>query len=153
MLVQAALPHLGEGSITAFISSDIVGQPYHGLTHYASSKAALEEVVRGLRFEHPEHRFSCIRVGPTFGTDFARDFDPDIAGDLLPKWMALGRLPAQMMDAAEVGRAIADTLALAYTTPTVEFQDLILRPPGGPQLSGSETLLAQLEEQRQAVDP
>ena len=47
----------------------------------------------------------------------------------MPKWMAVGRMPAQAMDVEEVGRAIADTLAVAVTTPTVEFQDMILRLP------------------------
>ena len=52
--------------------------PYHGLIPYGSSKAALEEVVRGLRLEHPELRFGCIRVGQTMPTDFAATSRPNL---------------------------------------------------------------------------
>ena len=125
--------------------------PYHGLIPYGSSKAALEEVIRGLRLEHPELRFGCIRVGQTMPTDFARDFSPEVAGELMPKWMAVGRMPAQAMDVEEVGRAIADTLAVAVTTPTVEFQDMILRAPGGPFMGDVSGFVSEMEATQRAV--
>jgi NAD(P)-dependent dehydrogenase (short-subunit alcohol dehydrogenase family) len=151
MVVRAALPHFPAGAMSFFLSSESVGMPYHGLIPYGSSKAALEEVIRGLRLEHPELRFGCIRVGQTMPTDFARDFSPELAGELMPKWMAVGRMPAQAMDVEEVGRAIADTLAVAVTTPTVDFQDLILRAPGGPLEGGVSELLSEMEATQRAV--
>jgi NAD(P)-dependent dehydrogenase (short-subunit alcohol dehydrogenase family) len=151
IVVQAALPHFSPDAMCAFLSSETVGAPYPGLLPYGSSKAALEEVVRGLRLEHPELRFTSIRVGQTVPTDFGRDFSPEVAGELMPTWIALGRMHAQDMDVEEVGRAIADTLALAMTTPTVEFQDLILRPPGGPMIGDASGMMSQLETTQQSV--
>jgi NAD(P)-dependent dehydrogenase (short-subunit alcohol dehydrogenase family) len=151
MVVRAALPRLSPHAVAAFLSSESVGAPYHGLVPYNSSKAALEEVVRGLRLEHPEHRFACIRVGQTTPTDFARDFSPELAGELLPKWIAIGRIPAQSMDVEEVGRAIAYSLAVAVTTPTVEFQDMVLRAPGGPFLGDASGMVEQVEATQKAV--
>jgi NAD(P)-dependent dehydrogenase (short-subunit alcohol dehydrogenase family) len=151
LVVRAALPHFGPSAISALISSESVGAPYHGLVPYGSSKAALEEVVRGLRLEHPELRFSCIRVGQTMPTDFARDFEPELAGELFPKWVAIGRIPAQGMDVVEVGRAIADSLAIAVTTPTVEFQDMVLRAPGGTFTGGIDTMLDSVDDANEAA--
>lgn len=144
-LARLAIPSMPPGSIFAFISSESVGAPYHGLVPYGSSKAALEELVRGLRLEHPDRRFANIRVGQTLPTDFARDFSPELAAELMPKWIGLGRIPAQGMDTQELGRAIADTLAIALTTPSVEFQDMILRAPGG-QLTDPSIMDRQLAD-------
>jgi NAD(P)-dependent dehydrogenase (short-subunit alcohol dehydrogenase family) len=146
LVARAAFPNLSEGAICAFISSESVGMPYHGLVPYGSSKAALEEVVRGMRIEHPEFRFSCIRVGQTMPTDFGRDFDIDQAIALLPKWIGLGRMPAKAMDTTELGHAIADTLTIALNTPSVEFQDLTIRAPGGPLTGDTSELVANLED-------
>jgi NAD(P)-dependent dehydrogenase (short-subunit alcohol dehydrogenase family) len=132
LVARAALPHLSPAAICAFLSSESVGQPYHGLIPYGSSKAALEELIRGLRVEHPSFRFSCIRVGQTAPTDVSRSFDLDLAGELFPKWMEYGRIRANTMDVVEVGRFIADSLTNALRTPSIEMEDLVLRPPGGP---------------------
>lgn len=151
LVVRAALAHLAEGAIAAFVSSESVGAPYHGLIPYGASKAALEEVVRGLRIEHPEFRFACIRVGQTMPTEFGRDFSPELAGELLPKWIALGRMPAQAMDVEEVGRAIADSLATALGAPTVELQDMVLRATGGMFTGDVGSLLEQVDASHDAV--
>lgn len=151
LVARAALPHLSPGAVCAFISSESVGAPYHGLIPYGASKAALEEVVRGLRIEHPEHRFACIRVGQTLPTEFARDFSPELAGELLPKWIALGRMPARAMDAAELGRAIADSVAIALASPTIELQDMVVRAPGGHFTGDVSSLVADVDAQHEAV--
>jgi NAD(P)-dependent dehydrogenase (short-subunit alcohol dehydrogenase family) len=151
LVVRAALPHLSEGAVVAVLSSESVGLPYHGLLPYGSSKAALEEVIRGLRLEHPEYRFACIRVGQTIPTDFARDFDPVLAGELLPKWQAIGRMPAKAMEVNELGGLIASILAGTLGAPSVELQDLILRPQGGILLEDVSQSLEQLEAARTAV--
>jgi len=130
LVVKRALPHLAPNSVMAFLSSESVGMPFPGLLPYGSSKAALEEFVRGARVEHPEHRFTCIRVGKTEPTDFARDFDGELAMALFPQWLALGRLAAQSMDTREVGTVIAESLALASTNATLDLHDVVLRPPG-----------------------
>jgi len=150
LVARAAIPHLTPGGISAFISSESVGMPYHGLIPYGSSKAALEEVVRGLRLEHPELRFSCIRVGQTGPTDFARDFDPALAGELLPKWIAIGRMPANAMDVTELGCAIADTITVNLAAPSIEMQDLVIRAPGGPFMGPASSILEDLDASRES---
>jgi NAD(P)-dependent dehydrogenase (short-subunit alcohol dehydrogenase family) len=132
LVTRALLPHLVDGAFLAYLSSEIVGQPYHGLAHYAASKAALEELVRALRVEHPSYRFCCIRVGATPDTEFARDFSPELAAELTQHWIARAKLPASFMTAREVGAAIAGAVAIAFESPGVDVQDLTLRPPGGP---------------------
>jgi NAD(P)-dependent dehydrogenase (short-subunit alcohol dehydrogenase family) len=134
LVTRSLLSHLTAGAFLGYLSSEIVGQPYHGLAHYAASKAALEELVRALRVEHPLYRFCCIRVGATPDTDFARDFSPELAAELTPQWIARAKLPATFMTAQEVGAAIAGAVGIAFASPGVDVQDLTLRPPGGPMV-------------------
>jgi len=142
LVTAAALPHLTSEGFVAFLSSEGVGAPYPGLVPYTTSKAGLEELVRGLRAEEPDVRFACVKVGTTDGTEFARSFDPELAAELFPTWVALGKIPARMMQPEELGGAILRTLAVALTHPGVDCQDLTFRAPGGPHLGGIEQLLA-----------
>jgi hypothetical protein len=107
--------------------------------------------VRGIRLEHPELRVGCIRVGATAGTDFGRDFAPEIAADLVPRWIAHGKIPAQLMVVEEVGRSIADILAVAAVNPSVDLHDLVLRPVGGPLVGDGAGLMTMIDETREAV--
>jgi len=143
LVTRSLLAHLTPGAFLGYLSSEIVGQPYHGLAHYASSKAALEELIRALRVEHPAFRFCCIRVGATPDTDFARDFSPDLMVELTPQWIARAKLPATFMAAQEVGAAIAGAVGIAFASPGVDVQDLTLRPPGGP-MEGDFPEIAQM---------
>lgn len=147
LVIRAALPHLSPQAVSAVISSEIVGNPYSGLTPYAVSKAAVEEAVRGWRQEHPELRFTCIRVGATSGTEFGRDFAPELAESLLPQWIEQGRIPSQFMEVDELGRAIADTLHVAVTSPGLDIQDMVIRASGAMRSGGASTadLMAELE--------
>jgi NAD(P)-dependent dehydrogenase (short-subunit alcohol dehydrogenase family) len=146
LVTRSLLPHLTPGAFLGYLSSEIVGQPYHGLAHYAASKAALEELVRALRVEHPLYRFCCIRVGATPDTDFARDFSPELAAELFPQWIARAKLPSSFMNAHEVGSAIAGAVAIAFASPGVDVQDLTLRPPGGPMTGDSGNLVEMIAE-------
>jgi NAD(P)-dependent dehydrogenase (short-subunit alcohol dehydrogenase family) len=151
LVVRASLPHLAPGAIVCLMSSEAVGNPHEGLVPYAVSKAALEELVRGLRNEHPDLRFCCLRVGATEGTEFARDFSPELGAELFPRWIATGRMPAQMMQVAELGNAIADTLAVAAGSPGVDLQDLVIRAPGGTYRGDSGFMLDKVEEASEAA--
>ena len=82
LVTRAALPVLEPGGLAAFLSSDSVGRPRHGLVPYSASKAALDEAILGFRREHPGHRFLRITVGPTIGTEIASSYDPELAGKL-----------------------------------------------------------------------
>jgi NAD(P)-dependent dehydrogenase (short-subunit alcohol dehydrogenase family) len=132
LVVRAALGHLVPGAVVCVLSSDSVGECYPGIVPYTASKAALEELVRGLRVEHPELRFCCLRVGVTGDTEFARDFSPELTAELFPDWIAMGRIPAQMMTSAELGTAIGDIMAVALRSPGLDVQNLVIRAPGGP---------------------
>lgn len=127
---RAALPHLAEHAVVAFMSSESVGRPRRALVPYTTSKAALEELVRGWRTEHPEHRFCTICVGATIGTDFSRDFGGEILGDALVDWIRTGQLPAANMEPPAVGEAIAQTLAVAMLHPTIDLTTFAIQPPG-----------------------
>jgi len=143
LVITAAIPHLAPDAVVAVLSSESVGMPFPGLVPYSASKAALEELIQGLRVEHPEVRFCRVTVGSTEGTEFARDFDPEVAGELFPEWLALGRLPAQLMKADELGATVADALAVALAAPGVDCHDITLRAPG--RVSTSDDVDGMLE--------
>ena len=132
LVVRHLLDHLAPDAIVAMLSSESVGQPYPGLVPYAASKAALEELIRGWRTEHPEFRFSRVTVGATDGTDFARDFAPELFGPLFERWLHAGHIPARVMQAEDVGASIAHILGHAVLVPGVDVQDVVLRSPGPP---------------------
>jgi NAD(P)-dependent dehydrogenase (short-subunit alcohol dehydrogenase family) len=146
LIARAALPHLPADSLVAFLSSESVGGPYHGLGPYTTSKAALEESIRAWRVEHPDIRFCCVTVGATDDTDFSRDFDMELAGRLLPEWISRGKLPAKFMKSAPLGAAIADTLSTVLASPGVSCEQITLRAPGGPMQGGVDSLLETIKE-------
>jgi len=103
-------------------------------------------MVRGVRVEHPEFRFSCLRVGATNGTEFARDFDIDLAGELTPIWINNGNIPTNFMTAQGLGRAVARICAIAVEFDDIDYQDLVLRGTGGPFYGGMDAMMANLED-------
>jgi NAD(P)-dependent dehydrogenase (short-subunit alcohol dehydrogenase family) len=141
LIVRAALPHLSPGAVVAFLSSGSVRFPLAGVVPYTVSKAGMEDLVRGWRIEQPHFRFTNIAVGPTDGTDFARDIDPVIGTELLPFHVGLGRMWAKNMHADELGPLIADSLALALASPGVDCQDYTFRPPGLPYIGDVASFL------------
>jgi NAD(P)-dependent dehydrogenase (short-subunit alcohol dehydrogenase family) len=146
LVVAAALPHLAPGAFVGFLSSESVGRPRTGLVSYSTSKAALEECVRGWREEHPELRFCTICVGATEGTEFARDFDLELAGRLFPSWISHGHMAGMLMQPADVASAIVDVAANALAHPGIDLQDVSIRPPGPLMTGAVESLVESLEE-------
>jgi NAD(P)-dependent dehydrogenase (short-subunit alcohol dehydrogenase family) len=128
-VVRAALPALGERATVAVLSSETVGRPRAGLVAYASSKAALEESLRGWRAEHPGIRFTCVTVGATVPTDFGTDFDADVLTAVFEEWTRHGLWQEEFMDTEHVARVIVDTLASAAANPTVGIEQLTIRSP------------------------
>ena len=95
LVTEAALPHLlaGDGRLV-LLGSSAVGRPFPGLIPYTATKAALHELARGLRNEHPQLRVTTVVVGPT-ETGFADGWDPGLAGELFGRWAEEGYLPAR----------------------------------------------------------
>lgn len=92
LVLRAALDRLSAAAGHAlFISSTMVGRPWPGLTPYAASRAALEELLRGVRREHPALRVTTAVIGPT-KTGFESSWDPALASDLRARWHAEGCL-------------------------------------------------------------
>ncbi len=152
LVTRSLLPYLAPGAFMGYLSSEMVGDPYHGLAHYSSSKAALEELIRALRVEHPAYRFCCIRVGATMDTEFARDFSPELASELHQHWVERAKIPASLMVSAQVGQAVAATVAIALATPGIDLQDLTVRPPGGPMLGPLPDVADQITELHKLAD-
>ena len=68
MVCRAALPHLqASGGRAVFISATSVGRPLPGMGMYISSKAAMEEMIRAWRAEHPDVCFSNVQWAPPSG--------------------------------------------------------------------------------------
>jgi NAD(P)-dependent dehydrogenase (short-subunit alcohol dehydrogenase family) len=136
-LTRAALPHLTGHGVAWYFSSDTVGRPREGLVPYSASKAALDELIRGLRAERDDVRFTRIQVGPTIGTEFATRFDPGLAAELFPKWAAQGFMTAELMQPDEVGSAVVAALSLVLRHEGLTLPDLCLQPRGGIATSAS----------------
>lgn len=128
-MIAAAVPALGETGTVAVLSSETVGRPRAGLVAYTSSKAALEESLRGWRAEHGGMRFTCITVGATVPTEFGTEFDPDVMASVFEDWTRQGLWQAEFMDTDQVGRVIVRSLAVALACPSVGIEQLTLRSP------------------------
>ncbi len=131
-VVQAALPHLSEGAAVGALSSDSVGTPRPGLVPYAASKAALEELMRGWRAEHPAVRFSTIVIGPTLPTEFGSNFDPELMGELWVEWERLGIAGGSIMDGTELADVIVTTYETLIRYPAIGMEEVVLRPTDSP---------------------
>lgn len=117
----AAVPFLikSAGKVV-YLSSDAgsFGPPWPGLAAYGVSKAALERLVEAWRAEHPGIAFTNLIVGECAGgegdsmTGFSAGWDPELAGEFYPQWIARGCLPGQLMpveDLIEVVHTILRT--------------------------------------------
>lgn len=118
LVCQAALEHLERSRGRAvFVSASSVGRPLPGMGVYASSKAALEEMVRGWRAEHPELAFVTVRVGSALGTGVTDSWDPALLGELAPQWSSLGYVHDNGPGAPMTVRQAAQSVLLGLTSP------------------------------------
>jgi NAD(P)-dependent dehydrogenase (short-subunit alcohol dehydrogenase family) len=145
LVTRAVVPHLAPAAVAVYLSSESVGRPRHGLGAYATSKSALEELIRAWRNEHPEIRFGCVTVGATLGTDFGNAFEPEMLGRAFSEWVRHGEMRSGYMDATELGGIVVDALATTLDHPTVDVQHLVFRPVG-PIMSDLGDLLATAAE-------
>ncbi len=107
VVTTAALAELTRSHGRAIYLSSISASqtpPWPGLGAYAVSKAALDKLVEAWRAEHPNIGFTRLVVGDCAGgdghgqTEFATDWDPDLAMELAPLWLARGYMTGTLID-------------------------------------------------------
>jgi len=127
-VLRAALPYLAGNAVTLVASSHDVGRPRAGVAAYHASKAALDEILRSWRAEHPELAVIRVSVGPTEGTEILRGADRDLLADLYRAWAQEGQIPAQMSAVDDVANAMLSLIAVSRANPTVVSDVVHLAP-------------------------
>ena len=126
LVTSAALPHLAEAhGVAVYLSSVSASHTpvWPGLGAYITTKAALEKLVEVWRTEHPEVAFTRLVVGDTAGgegpgmTEFANNWDPELAAQVAPKWLELGlsTLGGMLVDVEEIINVVHNVLTLGAT--------------------------------------
>jgi NAD(P)-dependent dehydrogenase (short-subunit alcohol dehydrogenase family) len=134
LVVRAALPHLrAVNGRVVFISATSVGRPLPGMGAYATSKAALEELARAWRSEHPEVSFSTVAIGMTLGTGVTDTWDGDLLGELSAIWFGRGHVFDNGPGYLQCDE-VADTVVSVLAAPTcLPFVSVLADPAhGGP---------------------
>ena len=127
-VLRAALPHLAENAVALFASSHDVGRPRAGVAAYHASKAALDEILRSWRAEHPDLPIIRVSIGPTADTEILRGADLDLLADLYREWAREGRIPARMSAVEDVANALLSFIAVARANPSVVSDIVHLSP-------------------------
>jgi NAD(P)-dependent dehydrogenase (short-subunit alcohol dehydrogenase family) len=124
LITAAAIPHLtASGGVAAYLSSVSASltAPWPGLGAYAVSKAALDTLVEAWRSEHPSVGFTRIVVGDCAGgegasaTEFANQWDWDLAAELHPVWNARYLLSGGLLEVEELVRVVDTVLRCGAT--------------------------------------
>jgi NAD(P)-dependent dehydrogenase (short-subunit alcohol dehydrogenase family) len=130
LVTRAALaPLTGSNGRMVFISASSVGRPLPGMGAYETSKAALDELVRAWRGEHPEIGFCNVAVGNTLGTEVYQSWDPALLGELSPVWEARGYVHDNGPGAMSVDDCA--TAVLAAMTSPVDLRYVLANPAPG----------------------
>jgi NAD(P)-dependent dehydrogenase (short-subunit alcohol dehydrogenase family) len=130
LVTRAALPHLTEsGGRMVYISATSVGRPLPGMGAYETSKAALDELVRAWRGEHPEIGFCNVAVGNTLGTEVHQTWDRDLLMELAPVWESRGYVHDNGPGAMTVPDC-ATAVLVAITSP-VDLRYVVANPAPG----------------------
>ncbi|OFJ50502.1 SDR family oxidoreductase [Mycolicibacterium grossiae] len=127
-VLRAALPHLSENGVVLVASNNDVGRPRAGVAAYGASKAALDEILRAWRNEHPELSIVRVGVGPTQDTEILRGADRDLLSELFESWVAHGQLPAQMSELQDVANTMVALVTAAVANPSVVPEVVQLAP-------------------------
>lgn len=130
LVCRAAIPHLTESrGRYVFVSATSVGRPLPGMGAYETSKAALEELARAWRGEHPEVGFSTVAVGNTLGTEVTASWDPALLGELGGTWAERGYVHDNGPGAMTVDAAAAAVLGVLVSPAEIRY--LAANPPPG----------------------
>lgn len=93
LVAAAAAPHLlASGGRLVILSSKSVRAPFSDLGLYATSKGALDGLIRCLPVEFPGLLVTRVVVGNTHSTDFASSWNPDALAAAIDRWSAAGVL-------------------------------------------------------------
>ncbi len=126
LVAQAAVGHLSDEGLIAFLSSESVHEFRWGLGTYAASKAALNTAIQYWRNEHPDRRFSRVIIGATMPTDFGNNFtDPELLTEALERWSSSG-IAMTAMETSDVGRHLAELMGVVLAHPEIDVPDLYL---------------------------
>jgi len=130
LVTRAALaPLTTSGGRMVYISASSVGRPLPGMGAYETSKAALDELVRAWRGEHPEIGFCNVAVGNTLGTEVYQSWDGELLAELSPVWEARGYVHDNGPGAMTV-RDCATAVIAAITSP-VDLRSIVANPSPG----------------------
>ena len=130
LVTRAALAPLTEsGGRMIYISATSVGRPLPGMGAYETSKAALDELVRAWRGEHPEIGFCNVAVGNTLGTEVHQTWDRELLVELSPVWEARGYVHDNGPGAMSVPDC-ATAVVAAITSP-VDLRYVVANPAPG----------------------
>ncbi|AOS91650.1 SDR family oxidoreductase [Mycobacterium intracellulare] len=127
-VLRTALPHLADNATVVVASSHDVGRPRAGVAAYHASKAALDEILRSWRAEHPEIAVIRVSVGPTCDTEILRGADRDLLADLYRSWEHGGQIPDEMSTVEDVAHAMLSLVAISRANPTVVSEIVHLAP-------------------------
>lgn len=127
-VLRTALPHLTDNAVVLVASSHDVGRPRAGVAAYHASKAALDEILRSWRAEHPELPVIRVSVGPTEGTEILRGADRELLAELYRSWAQEGQIPSKMSAVGDVANAMLSLIAIARVNPTVVSDVVHLAP-------------------------
>jgi NAD(P)-dependent dehydrogenase (short-subunit alcohol dehydrogenase family) len=124
MVTAAAIPHLSAAEGRAVYLSSVSASltpPWPGLGAYLVSKAALDKLVEAWRAEHPAIGFTRLVVGDCGGgtgdsqTGFAGGWDPELAAELVPKWLERGLLSGALIDVEDLVGVVDSILRTGAT--------------------------------------
>jgi NADP-dependent 3-hydroxy acid dehydrogenase YdfG len=127
-VLRATLPHLSENGVVLVASSNDVGRPRAGVAAYDASKAALDEILRSWRSEHPELSIVRVGMGPTQDTEILRGADRDLLAQLFESWVEQGQLPAQMSTLRDVANTLVSLVTMSHANPSVVPEVVQLAP-------------------------
>jgi NAD(P)-dependent dehydrogenase (short-subunit alcohol dehydrogenase family) len=134
VFTTAALPHLSASRGRAVYLSSVSASltpPWPGLGAYAVSKAALDKLVEAWGAEHPEVGFTRLVVGDCAGgegdgaTQFAQDWDPDLAGELVTLWIDRGYIAGSLIEVDDLVEAVRSVLRSGAS---VSIPSLVVAP-------------------------
>ena len=127
-VLRAAREHLAEDGVVLIASSQMVGLPRAGVAAYDASKAALDEVLRSWRNEHPDLAVIRVGIGPTEDTEILRGADRELLTELFDRWTTNGQLPRKMSELDDVAATLFSLVSMAHANPSVVPESVQLTP-------------------------